>query len=108
MESASRGMEVLDLLESLESPADTPSRFAHRHQVIEVLECVLERLTECDHLRPLDRQVILLRAKGESYEHIAELLSISKANAMTRFSRTKQELREQLLKEGVGPADTAG
>lgn len=98
--------EATDPLNLLEDCGEDPSEFVHRIQMSDILNQALEDLARQNHLKPLDRQVLVLRASGEKYKRIAELLGISESNAMTRFSRTKQELLRYLNGKKIEPADT--
>lgn len=58
----------------------------------------LERLYQCiQQLSAVDRAIILLHLERRSYEEIAEILGLSRANISVRLVRLKERLRQLLM-----------
>jgi DNA-directed RNA polymerase specialized sigma24 family protein len=97
--------EGFDLLDFLESDEKTPDERLHLLQVAETLGKCLEDLCQSNHLKPIDRQLVELRAMGMEFKEVAKILGIQDGNAMTRFFRLKEQLVASLEKAGVTRSD---
>jgi RNA polymerase sigma-70 factor (ECF subfamily) len=74
------------------STDQTPERGLRRQQVIDRVRCAIDRL-------PLgQRQVItLVDLQGFAYNEVAEVLEIPIGTVMSRVSRARQTLKEELI-----------
>ena len=52
-----------------------------------------------DKLNLLDKGIIILYLENKSYEEIAQIIGISVSNVGTKFSRIKEKLKQQILKQ---------
>lgn len=96
------GLEPVDLLED---PSDDPAKFVHRIQVMETLNTTLDDLAARNQISHEDRIMVGMLAFGADYAEIAQVLGISRENAMTRFCRIKSRLRLHLENRGIVGAD---
>jgi RNA polymerase sigma factor (sigma-70 family) len=72
---------------------------------VRLLEAVDEKADESEEIRllyqwigeldPLNKALVLLYLDGNSYQEIAEVLSISETNVATKIGRLKQNMREK-------------
>ncbi len=79
-------------------PAPDPERRASAASLGGVLERALHRL------QPRDRAIVLLRdLEGVPYEEIADALDLPLGTVKAALHRSRERLREALLREGVHP-----
>jgi len=89
-------------LEELEQLPDAKSEYAadRSHALNRLLELI-------QHLKPLDRNVILAYLEGMDAAAIAEISGLSSGNVATKIHRIKQVLARQ-FQHGPAPAGPAG
>jgi RNA polymerase sigma factor (sigma-70 family) len=104
--STDKQVEV-DPMTLLEADEKSPAERLQLLQLGETINKCLRKLCEHDHLKPMDRNLVQLRALGHSFAEIAEILGIQEGNAVTRFSRLRAQLRETLTQAGVQSSDIA-
>ena len=81
-------------LEQLSSPHDTETAVLERDALRQLLALV-------QHLRPPDRQIVLLYLEGFDGASIAEVTGLSAANVATKIHRLKSVLSRRVEHAGV-------
>ena len=90
--------EELSPVSAWTDPAPDPERHAAAQALGGILERALGRLT------PRDRAIVLLReVEGVPYEEIAETLGLPLGTVKAALHRSRERLRETLLRAGVHP-----
>jgi len=93
------------LIEHLEDPACSARERLQRLQVIQGFRQTLARLIETNRIRQMDSQLIALRLRGLTYQEVGGFVGLPKATVVTRLSRLKAILREELIRSGIEPSD---
>jgi RNA polymerase sigma factor (sigma-70 family) len=93
------------LIETLEDPTCSARERLQRLQVIQGLKVALTRLVESEKIRETDWHLVALRLRGLTYQEIEGLVGLPKATVVTRLSRLKPVLREELIRSGIGLTD---
>lgn len=96
----------LDLLEIIDSGEKDPSERLQLLRLSAAVDQVLNGMCKNKLLKPVDRQLILLRAYGLSFKEIGVITGMREGTLMTRFSRLRSIVSDRLQQAGIGPEVT--